>query len=401
MVTSLAPPPHPFPARMAPALALSALDSAPPGSVVLDPMCGSGTVLRAASERGHSALGFDLDPLSVLMARVWTTPLATDRLLEAGHRVMSIASRLHGEALQLPWVDNDPETLRFVRFWYGPDQEVALRRLVLAMRTTRGSIGDALRLSLSRIIVTKERGASFARDVSHSRPHRVMDSNDFDVTHAFARSLQRVATQLRDNPPRSGVSVNRGDVRRLTSVPSESVDVVVTSPPYLNAIDYLRGHRLSLVWLGYRLSALRTLRATSIGSERAPDRSHNSELLSVLLSEVGPRRPLSPRVERIFQRYVLDMYAALAEIIRVLRARGQAVLVIGNSRLAGVFVDNANAILACAEFAGLQFVERYERPLPPARRYLPPPASNTEQAIKKRMRSETVLRFFRPPSPAT
>ena len=253
----------------------------------------------------------------------------------------------------------------------------------------------------SRIIVTKDRGASLARDVSHSRPHRVMDSNDFDVEHAFARSFQRVATQLRDNPPRSGVTVNRGDVRRLTAVPGESVDVVVTSPPYLNAIDYLRGHRLSLVWLGYRLSDLRTLRASSIGSERAPDPSYDPELLSVLLSEIGPRRPLSTRVERIFQRYVLDIYAALTEISRVLRPRAQAVLVIGNSRLAGVLVDNANAILACAEFAGLQFLERYERPLPPARRYLPPPASNTQQAIKKRMRSETVLRFVRPPSPVT
>lgn len=61
---------HPFPARMAPELALSALASLKKGSIVLDPMAGSGTVLRQALALGHRAIGFDMDPLAVLMSRV-------------------------------------------------------------------------------------------------------------------------------------------------------------------------------------------------------------------------------------------------------------------------------------------------------------------------------------------
>ena len=66
---------HPFPARMAPELVLHSLKLLPPGSTVLDPMAGSGTVLRQALAMGHHAIGFDMDPLAVLMSRVWTTPV--------------------------------------------------------------------------------------------------------------------------------------------------------------------------------------------------------------------------------------------------------------------------------------------------------------------------------------
>ncbi|MBI8999974.1 hypothetical protein M0E87_06595 [Corynebacterium sp. CCM 9185] len=65
---------HPFPARMAPDIAIDHLGSIEGESelVVLDPMCGSGTVLAAAADRGHAARGFDVDPLAVLMSSVAT-----------------------------------------------------------------------------------------------------------------------------------------------------------------------------------------------------------------------------------------------------------------------------------------------------------------------------------------
>ena len=60
---------HPFPARMASEVALDALAGLPPKSTVLDPMCGSGVVVRRALESGHSGIGVDIDPLAALMAR--------------------------------------------------------------------------------------------------------------------------------------------------------------------------------------------------------------------------------------------------------------------------------------------------------------------------------------------
>jgi tRNA G10 N-methylase Trm11 len=66
---------HPFPARMAPELAIDGLKKLKHPGVVLDPMVGSGVVVRQASKMGHRAIGFDIDPLTVLMTKVWTTPV--------------------------------------------------------------------------------------------------------------------------------------------------------------------------------------------------------------------------------------------------------------------------------------------------------------------------------------
>ena len=56
---------HPFPARMAPEIALSEINNLPTSSTILDPMMGSGTVLRVGSTNGHHVIGRDLDPLAV------------------------------------------------------------------------------------------------------------------------------------------------------------------------------------------------------------------------------------------------------------------------------------------------------------------------------------------------
>jgi tRNA G10 N-methylase Trm11 len=65
---------HPFPARIAPNVALIQCAKLPPGATVLDPMAGSGTVLRAAADAALNGIGFDLDPLAVLMARSAAPP---------------------------------------------------------------------------------------------------------------------------------------------------------------------------------------------------------------------------------------------------------------------------------------------------------------------------------------
>ena len=81
---------HPFPARMAPDAIADVLDTLPANATVLDPMCGSGVVVRLALLSGRRALGFDIDPLAVLMSRVWT---ANKSLRKAEEYASEIASR--------------------------------------------------------------------------------------------------------------------------------------------------------------------------------------------------------------------------------------------------------------------------------------------------------------------
>jgi DNA modification methylase len=386
---------HPFPARMAPEIALAQFTSLAPNSVVLDPMAGSGTVLRMAAEQGHRALGFDLDPLAVLMARVWTTPIDAEELRAAATELVTRAKAMQADKVVLPWIDTDRETRDFVDYWFGQEQQGDLRRLGCALFGIEGLLGDALRIALSRTIITKDRGASLARDVSHSRPHRVWERNNFAVIEGFLRSVRRLARQLEDQPPPGNVRAEVGDARRLTAVAAESIDAVVTSPPYLNAIDYLRGHRLALVWLGHRVGDLRAVRSDSIGAERRPDRKSDAAVARELCAALEPLDGL-PDLERLMvERYVLDLDAVMAEVRRVLRCGGKAVLVVGNSCVRGVFVKNAAAVSAVAKRLDLRLEYEVERDLPPNRRYLPPPGVAKPSDLKKRMRTETVLTFVR------
>lgn len=375
---------------MAPEVALAALGESPPGSLVLDPMAGSGTVLRAAADSGHCAIGIDTDPLAVLMAKVWTTRIDVTTLLSTLDGTLKAARAISPSDVVLPWMDEDAVVREYVDYWFAPPQQADLRRLVASLPAGQDAVSNALRLGISRIIVTKDRGASLARDVSHSRPHKVASENSFDVLLGFERAVRRMARILKEEPPTGDVDVRQGDARNLFDVADATVSAVITSPPYLNAIDYIRGHRLALVWLGYGMSELRSIRSESVGAERAAEGSDRT--LSDLLEELPALADLSPRIQRMVLRYRNDLAAIAAEVGRVLVPAGRAVFVVGNSTVRGVFLDNAELLTRAAEEAGLRKVARNVRALPQANRYLPPPGAGTGN-LSRRMREEVVLSF--------
>ncbi len=381
---------HPFPARMAPDLAQDALKAASAGSVVLDPMCGSGTVLRAASEAGFDCLGFDLDPLSVLMARVWTTSVDVSKVLDGAEDLVCSAQNLAEANVTRP---ADAETREFITYWFAEQQKEDLARLATVLRPRRGAVADALRLAFSRIIVSKEMMASLARDTSHSRPHKVAESNDFDVYAGFLRSARFLIRRLRVDRLAGQARVLQGDARLLAGVAANSVDLAVTSPPYLNAIDYLRGHRLALVWLGYSLGGLRETRATSVGAERALKKDE-PPVLDV--SEFVAKKDGSSFARRHWgwiRRYARDMEQVLRRLSEVVASGGRIVVVIGNSFVRGAEVDNAALLQSLALGAELALVDRRSRTIPARHRYLPPPRAGKGGALDRRMRTETVLSF--------
>lgn len=384
---------HPFPARMAPELALASLAKLTPGSLVLDPMAGSGTVLRQALALGHRAVGFDLDPLAVLMSRVWTTPVDVRRVEALLADVVDEAESVDLRRSRLPWVDE--ETRAFIAYWFAPAQRRALHRLawVLALRreTTpraRRAELDVLQVGLSRIIVTKEQSASLARDTSHSRPHRVALESEYDVMAGFVRSTRQLVDRLGVQRPERAARVGPGDARALPLAP-HSVDAILTSPPYLNAIDYMRGHRLSLVWLGYALGELRAIRSSAVGAERAATARLTDAVQAISLAMCDPDA-LAPRPRHFLQRYASDLEGVLRQAARVLRPGGRATYVVGNSCLKGIFIRNADGVARAGEVAGLTLVEARERDLPMGSRYLPMTAQG---ALSKRMRTESVLTF--------
>src|SRR5881628_3745780 len=82
---------HPFPARMAPEVVWDELTARSRRLRVLDPMAGSGTTLVTAKLRGHQAVGYDRDPLAVLLSRSWVTPVRPDAFRAKAREVLSRA----------------------------------------------------------------------------------------------------------------------------------------------------------------------------------------------------------------------------------------------------------------------------------------------------------------------
>ncbi len=388
---------HPFPARMAPDTVAHWLKDLPAGARVLDPMCGSGVVVRQSALLGHRARGFDIDPLAVLMSKVWTRKGRHDVLFDVSSKLLATAQHPRRFShLDLPWVARCVETQAFIEYWFAKPQRSALARLAWEIALLRSVeedwICDCLQLALSRIIITKHVGASLAWDVSHSRPHRVRNDNDFDVYKGYKKAIDRLVLLLDSEVlPKAG-AIQRGDCRSLSMLKRGSIDAVVTSPPYLNAIDYLRGHKLALVWMGYSIPELRDLRATSIGTERASAREKNSSEMGDLEYAVRSIRKLPNRQRSIVHKYAQDATLMIREMRRVLAGDGIMVLVLGDSNLRGVPVYNSRIFKHIASRSGFILADERKRPLQSNRRYLPISASSG--ALANRMKVE-VLQAYR------
>ena len=381
---------------MAPEVALDKIELlTKAGDTILDPMCGSGTVVRLAAEEGRIAIGSDLDPLAVLITRTASKGKWSKNLEDRAEELVTGAKRLSGKSPR--WIDHDRETSDFVSYWFAPQQAEDLSRLARVLED-RPRTDDPLRVALSRMIVTKDGGASLARDTAHSRPHRVRDQSEFDVLSAFVTSARKLATILDAEVPNHQPHVRRADARSLGFLERASVDLVVTSPPYLNAIDYLRGHRLSLIWMGWTIRELRALRGIVVGAERG---LYNAgPALRKVAAHGNPRiEDLTERHQHMVLRFTKDMDRLCRSLARVIRPGGHLVFVVADSQLGGVPVSNSGICTTTAQQHGFELLETTIRPLPTRHRYLPPPTS-TSSTLSKRMKEEVVLTFSRSQSPA-
>jgi SAM-dependent methyltransferase len=388
---------HPFPARMAPDAIADLLDNLSADATVLDPMCGSGVVVRQSLLSGRRGIGADIDPLAVLMSRVWTSKKRLGDIEGIAATVAAKARKMRLGDFKLPWIDGCRETREFVDYWYAAEQRRALRklaaRLYYDMDALPAHVRDCLWIALSRTIVTKHYGATLAWDVSHSRPHRKIDENDFDVFRYFVRRASETAKAMAEHKlVRSGKILN-ADCRRLP-LRGIQIDAVITSPPYLNAIDYMRGHRLSLIWMGYALPHLRDIRATSLGTERARLQVDAPDVIATMNRALPEMQSLPPRLQNIVRKYALDADAFLSAMKKVVRPGGQLITVLGNSNLRGCFIENSSLYAALAKRHGYRLRTERERELPANRRYLPTNAQ--AGALAKRMSYEVIQAYALP-----
>ncbi len=369
------------------------------GDTVLDPMVGSGTALVEAALLGRRGIGFDLDPLAVQICRVKTRPVDESAIESVGRHCVERAQKL---AAQCSWVEGelerrfDQEGRQFLDYWFTASTQKELLGLIATVEEVRDdNLRALLGLVFSSVIVTKSGGVSVARDLAHSRPHRDASKQLRNAFEEFSKRLAKVSQGITPLPVNNGnILVDTADARSLP-LADGTVDLVVTSPPYANAIDYMRAHKFSLIWFGRDLGDLRELRGRYIGSERN-DGVDGRSLPGAVRRVVSRVRSLDRRKAKVLAKYFVDMRRVLAEMRRVLRSGRAAVMVVGNSTMRGTLVPTHRCLGQLGEDVGLELVGTGERQLDRDRRMMPASFKTTNSGIERRLHKEYVLGFIRP-----
>jgi DNA modification methylase len=302
----------------------------PPGGTVLDPFCGSGTVLVESRLAGRKSWGVDLNPLAVLLAKLKSQSATSTQLqktVDAARKIAQHADtrRREKRGATMRYCDEDVQL-------FDPHVLLELDGLRDALQMEHDAfVFNALRLVLSSILVKVSRkpGDSSTTQV----PRRL--ASGFTIT-LFERKTIELAERMdafrKRLPPRSPIAqVHSGDARLLESIPNASIHLVLSSPPYAGTYDYAEQHRLRLRWLDLPDS---DMQRNEVGARRHTRHLHPSDAI---------------------RRYEDDLVHVLRAAKTKLLPNGTVVFLIADSVIGSQPVWAEPLIRRCGEKAGLSW----------------------------------------------
>lgn len=254
------------------------------------------------------------------------------------------------------------------------------------------------KIVFSSTIIAKSGGVSLARDLAHTRPHKVTDKKPSSAFVEFTKRLkQNLGTHIADTTtPKHPARVLATSADR-TGLPSASVDLIVTSPPYANnAIDYMRAHKFSLVWFGWNIDDLSGIRAQYLGHDAAGATQFNGlpRQCETTLTQLVER---DAKKAAALRRYFGEMSAVIREMWRVLRKSKPAVIVVGTSNLRGLDVETHKGLAALGERIGFEVAGIGVRRLDRDKRMMPARwGTQRHSQIEERMHQEYVIGLIKP-----
>ena len=241
------------------------------GNVILDPFVGAGTTALESILSNRNAIGIDVDPIACKISRVLTSRFnvpylntATENLAERLRHLESLLTAdpatysglSPGSTFKLDSLNFYVPNIPSIAYWFDSSHIAVLSiiRKVVACESN-ALVRQAFEVAISSSIIRKwPNTLSNAMDIDHSRPHRPNTLRTQPITDQFAL-FHRVLRQVRDGILDiqenltcldSEATILEGDSTiRLSEIDSDSIAFVLTSPPYLNAIDYPRSHKFA------------------------------------------------------------------------------------------------------------------------------------------------------------
>lgn len=328
----------------------------PTNGVVLDPFCGTGTVMLEANISGRNAKGADANPLAILISQVKTTYIERDYLQKALDSVISKAKRNKvshtfdvssishwfspSTILQLSKLEDVVENIQDVRLQHF--FKLCLSNLIKKVSYADPCISVPVRLNPKRFNKNPER--------QKTTLFKIQTLENIDVYDKFYSICQLNINRIDSlkNILKEGITseIISNDARKLTKslgentvLNNECIDLILTSPPYAGAQKYIRSSWLNLYWLGTKSSKdIRYLNQQNIGREDY----HKAEIRKIYTGidaadKVLDSLYLDNKCERAFivGNYLNEMKDAIDESIRVLKTDGYMIIVIGNNTVCG------------------------------------------------------------------
>tara|TARA_Y100000739_G_C20556746_1_gene440948 strand:- start:22 stop:1326 length:1305 start_codon:yes stop_codon:yes gene_type:complete len=333
-----------------------------PGATILDPFSGVGTTPYTATCLSYNAIGIDILPLAKFICE---SKLADD------YDSQVIRSELEGLMRDPPRnAERGWPEVKVISKAY--DEEMAERIqayreriLTIEDEAARRFLLMCLFGILSQLSKTKKDGG-FLRIIDTPR------STDIDLSFRERAEILLEDIEMHETPlpfvpeelsglrpdPAVSCELMTGDVREM-DVSDSSVDLIVTSPPYLNKTDYTRVYSLELcMHFVDNFEQLRKLRYDSIrGNVEArygPTERFFPIDLEAAVAELKKRKLSNPRHPEMVVGYFEDMYLMLSEFHRVLKPGGRAYIVNWNTRFSGVMFEVDSICAEMAEYVGFE-----------------------------------------------
>ena len=371
-----------YPAKFHPPVARALVERyTAPGDTVLDPFCGSGSLLVEAVAAGRHAIGSDVDPIAIFVTKVKLHRYQIGRLRDSWNVLLNslkplrrtdheyevrrfrdvseslLESELEREDL---WVPAIPSLQHWFRRYVVldlarisaqidsvsmPETHRDLFRLCFASIIRASSNADPVPVSGLEVTSHMKQLDAEGRTIN---PFKLFD-------YAGKRALAAIEEQQQVVRPETAKFVVTADATRVASAIPYEIDSVITSPPYHNAVDYYRRHQLEMFWLGLTTSQDERLKLIPayIGRTRVP-KSHPLLVDSAIDTPVAAAweaRMRSVSVDRAdaFKHYVVSMRAVFGQLSELLARRKRMLLVVGHSTWNGSEIPTGRLFSELAE----------------------------------------------------
>ena len=333
-----------------------------PGAVVLDPFCGSGTTLVESFISGRRSVGVDVNPLATFISKVKTTAL------EASVLELALTELLWDwrSSSKNSCDDAEPYVVN-IDHWFRPEVKQQLLSL-------RGAIyrikHEATKEFFIGVFSAFMRGVSNA-DPQHvfpgySKRMRALDAagRSIDVEESFLRASRKRIKAVAALPKDGHTPVIHSGSLEGVPIQSESIDLVVTNPPYISSIRYLETMKIEMGWLNLLRSQEEYLRLdrTTTGTERFY-KSDLQELpvtgISVVDEIVAPLFQENPKMARTVAEYFKRMHRTFESLSTLMRPGGFVVIKIADSKVRSQVVRTPLIFVEMCRGLGFELRENF------------------------------------------